>query len=298
MKILVTGGTVFVSRFTAEYFRDKGHDVYVLNRNTRTQSRGVTLITADRHDLSDTLKEYCFDVIIDANAYTSDDINGLLDSVGGFGDYIFISSGAVYPEAMTPPFYEDNPTGENSFWGKYGTDKLKAEKALLSRVPSAYIIRPPYLYGEMNNLYREAFVFECAEQELPFYVPGDGEKRLQFFHVKDLCRFIEILLEEKPEQHIFNVGNPNTITINEWVELCYDVMGIAPYIINVEPNDVRSFFPFHYYDYVLNVNRMSELMKELTPLKDGLRRSYEWYKNNRDLVRKKDFLGYIDKNLK
>lgn len=31
MNILVTGGTVFASRYTAEYFRDKGNNVYVLN---------------------------------------------------------------------------------------------------------------------------------------------------------------------------------------------------------------------------------------------------------------------------
>lgn len=43
-KLLVTGGTVFVSRFIAEYFVSKGDDVYVLNRNTRVQSKGVYLV--------------------------------------------------------------------------------------------------------------------------------------------------------------------------------------------------------------------------------------------------------------
>lgn len=33
MKILVTGGTVFASRFTAEYFA-RDNEVYVLNRGT------------------------------------------------------------------------------------------------------------------------------------------------------------------------------------------------------------------------------------------------------------------------
>ena len=34
MKILVTGGTVFVSRAAAAYFAAQGHDVSVLNRAT------------------------------------------------------------------------------------------------------------------------------------------------------------------------------------------------------------------------------------------------------------------------
>ena len=64
-KILVTGGTVFVSRYIAEYYVQKGDEVYVLNRNTKEQSEGVTLIEADRHNLLDILKGYSFDVVID-----------------------------------------------------------------------------------------------------------------------------------------------------------------------------------------------------------------------------------------
>ena len=37
-RILVTGGTVFVSRFVANYFAQKGDDVYVLNRNSKRSS--------------------------------------------------------------------------------------------------------------------------------------------------------------------------------------------------------------------------------------------------------------------
>lgn len=57
MKILVTGGTVFASRFTAEYFAKK-HKVYVLNRASRPQPKGVTLIESDRHNLGDILRKY------------------------------------------------------------------------------------------------------------------------------------------------------------------------------------------------------------------------------------------------
>ena len=54
-KVLVTGGTVFVSRYIAEYYVKKNYDVYVLNRNTRQQSKGVHLIKADRNNLKDVL---------------------------------------------------------------------------------------------------------------------------------------------------------------------------------------------------------------------------------------------------
>lgn len=73
-KILITGGTVFVSRYIAEYFVFQGDEVYVLNRNTKPQSDGVILIEADRHDLKDRLRDYYFDVVIDT-AYRPEEID-------------------------------------------------------------------------------------------------------------------------------------------------------------------------------------------------------------------------------
>ena len=70
-KILVTGGTVFVSRYIAEYYVTKGYDVYVLNRNTKEQSKGVTLIEADRHNLGETLREYRFEDVYKRQAVHS-----------------------------------------------------------------------------------------------------------------------------------------------------------------------------------------------------------------------------------
>lgn len=68
-KILVTGGTVFVSRYIAEYCLAKGNEVYVLNRNNREQSTGVNLIEADRHNLGDILRKFHFDVVIDTGRF-------------------------------------------------------------------------------------------------------------------------------------------------------------------------------------------------------------------------------------
>ena len=295
-KILVTGGTVFVSRYIAEYYVKQGYEVYVLNRNTREQSKGVKLIQADRHVLGDILKNYYFDVVIDT-AYTANDVNLLLDALGEHNDYVLISSSAVYPEYETQPFAEDTNLAINKYWGKYGTDKIEAEEALLKRNSNAYIIRPPYLYGPMNNVYREAFVFDCAFAERKFYLPKNGEMKLQFFYIHDLCRFIDILLENKPEQHIYNVGNKDAISIKYWVKLCYEVVGKNVEFINVyEDIEQRNYFSFYNYEYHLDVTKQYELMSDIKPLKEGLEEAFKWYKNNMDKVVKKPFIEYIDNN--
>ena len=116
-KILVTGGTVFVSRYIAEYYVAKGCEVYVLNRNTKKQSEGVALIEADRHHLGEKLRDYSFDVIIDT-AYNDEDVESLLNAVGDYKDYILISSSAVYPEYTAIPFKEEAGVAVNKYWGK------------------------------------------------------------------------------------------------------------------------------------------------------------------------------------
>lgn len=297
-KILVTGGTVFVSRAVAEYFVAKGQDVYVLNRNSRTQSKGVTLIQADRNDLGEILRPYHFDAVIDT-AYTSQDVAQLLDALGGCDEYILISSSAVYPETGKQPFAENEPLGVNRFWGKYGTDKIEAEETLQKRKPGAYILRPPYLYGPMNDVYREALVFDCALQDRPFYLPGDGEMKLQFFHVHDLCGFIDVILQKKPEQHIFNVGNPNAVSVREWVALCYQAVGKQARFVNV-PKEIeqRKYFCFSDYEYALDVSGQCEWMKDTRDLQDGLREAFVWYKQHADEVEKRPYIAYMEEHLK
>ena len=213
MKILVTGGTVFVSRYMAEYYSGKGHEVYVLNRNTRPQPPNTTLIQADRHDL------------------------------------------------------------EN-------------------------ILRPPYLYGPMNNVYREAFVFDCASLGRKFYLPGDGSQRLQFFHIRDLCRFAEVLLLKRPGRHIFNVGNRDAVSVREWAELCYRVLGKEPEFVNVRGDvEQRNYFCFYDYEYMLDVTEQYLLMDSVTDPEEGLREAWEWYRKKGDKVNRKQYFEYIDRNL-
>lgn len=297
MVILVTGGTVFASRYTAGYFASMGHEVFVLNRGTKPQPENVTPIIADRHSLGDALRNRHFDAVIDVTAYNADDVNCLLDGLGSFGCFILVSSSAVYPETLPQPFKEDGSIGVNSIWGKYGTDKIAAEQALRSRVPDAYILRPPYLCGPMNNLHREAFVFECAEQGRSFYLPKDGSMKLQFFHIGDMCRFMELLIEKKPKKHIFNVGYPEAVTVKEWVNLCYETVGEIP-VFNEVYDDIpqRSYFPFYDYEYTLDVTEMLELMPVLTPLSRSLTESYEWFRENRGLIIRKPLMEFIDAN--
>lgn len=294
-KILVTGGTNFVSRFTAEYFVKNGDEVYVLNRGSRKQVDGVTLIQADRFDLTDELRHLHFDAVLDICAYTGEHVNALLDALGEFDDYILISSSAVYPETNPQPFTEEQELGANSIWGEYGTNKIAAERAMRRRVPEAYILRPPYLYGKYETVYRAPFVFDCALEGRRFFIP-ESDRWLQFFNVRDLCRFMDILLNDHPENRVFNVGNPEMTSVKDWAALCYKAAGKEPVLVRVDDSfTVRDYFPFHPYHYYLDVTKQQELMPELTPLDEGIQKEFDWYNEEKPEINHRDYLGFIDR---
>ena len=49
--------------------------------------------------------------------------------------------------------------------------------------------------------------------------------KLQFFYIDDLCKVIETIIKNHPEEKIQNVGNEEPVSIKEWVKLCYEVVG-------------------------------------------------------------------------
>lgn len=298
--VLITGGTVFVSRFVADWCVKQGWNVWTLNRGNRPQVDGVTHICADRHALGDTLKQLKLDAVLDMTAYTAKDVSDLCEALPPVQDYVLLSSSAVYLEYGVQPFKEDSLCARNSFWGDYGTNKIEAEKEAQKYFPNAFILRPPYLYGPMENLYREPFVFDCAAKKLPFYLPGDGSLPLQFFHVEDLCRLMALLLEQQPEQRIYNVGNAQTVTAKEWVELCYAVVGEKPTFVSVEEtaHDSRSYFPFRPYAYRLDITQQNTILETVKSLETGLREAREWYRTHPNEVNKKPYFDYIAENLR
>lgn len=154
------------------------------------------------------------------------------------------------------------------------------------------------MYGPMNNVYREAFVFDCAMSGRRFYLPGNGDMKLQFFHVRDLCRVIEIIINEVPDDHIINVGNADPVTVKEWVTLCYDCAGKEPEFVNVfEEIDQIEYFSFYDYEYMLDVTRQNKLISDTINLKEGLMECYKWYSEHKEDVRRKPYMEFIDANL-
>lgn len=304
-RILVTDGTGFVGKSVVQFFVARGDKVTVLNSANHSSHARAQYYAADRHHIGMHLYGKSFDAVIDVNAFNANDVEVLLHALhhAKYSNYVLLSSCAVYPETNLQPFVESARLGlttAHALWQPYSEGKVAAERALLERAHHPYIIRPSYLYGPMNSVYREAFVFDCANADRVFYLPQDGTMQLQFFHVRDLCRFIDVIITQQPQQYVYNVGNAQTVSVREWVDMCYNAAGKRAQYANVHNNDVEQhhYFPFYNYQYELDVQAQHELMPTTTPLEDGLRESYEWYSEHPHDVEVKPYVQFIDDVLK
>ena len=109
---------------------------------------------------------------------------------------------------------------------------------------------------------------------------------------------MEVIIKEKPEEHILNVGNVEAVSIKEWVTKCYESLGKTPTFVNVyEDIEQRNYFSFYNYEYYLDVSRQGKIYPGTVSLEDGLKDTAEWYLEHTAEVNKKPYFEFIDKNL-
>lgn len=292
-EVLILGGSYFIGRQITEQCLDMGAAVTLLNRGSRPWTgRPISQLIADRLDslqMKTALQGKRFDIVIDVSGLDRRQVENVCQSLEyPPSQWLFISSSAVYDiDHCTLPILETGPLGENLYWGKYGTDKIAAEKAACDYCRrhgiSLSILRPPYMYGEYNYVQRESFVFSHLTAGQPILIPA-RDCHIQFCYTRDLAVIVtELIRLNVPGTQIYNVGNRRAVTFSEWIQSCAEVCGMHAEIIPVHDLkwNARDYFPFRDYDNVLDVTRIHQIVTEDTPFETGLRRAYHWFCENR-----------------
>jgi nucleoside-diphosphate-sugar epimerase len=235
MRVLVIGGTEFISLHLVRALLRDRHDVVVLNRG-RQPGRvpaGVKTIVADRKDhaaLRRVLAGERVDGLVDITyaPTTGEDVRALLTALGGrVGHAIFVSTGRVHDHALPIPYHEETP--RSLYWGEYAKNKIAGEDVLLARHRErgwpVTIVRPTHVYGPLNTRNNETFFFDRLARGRPVLVPDGGGWLRQFGHVEDLADAMTAMLGDRAAfGRAYNVMGEETLTQVGFVELIADVM--------------------------------------------------------------------------
>lgn len=290
MRVLVIGGTLFIGRRLVEELQSAGHEVTILHRN------GTAGLIADRNDpdaVRSALAGHRFDAVFD-NVYdwqrgtTAEHVEAtaLACAHGGLQRYVFLSSVGAFPigldhldgDALVP---RDDPNS-------YARNKANSERALFAMggLP-AVTIRPPFVYGPRNPFYREAFFWDRLRDGRPILVPGDGSRLMQFSYVDDIVRCcLRILDTPASVGQAFNVGNRPAVTQLEAVTAFAGAAGVAPRIVFI-PREAATRPKLYFGEYLdlppitMRTGNMTNLLGvEATPFAEGLRLTYEWWREH------------------
>lgn len=290
MRVLVVGGTEFVSVHVVRALMREGHEVVVLNRGRRRERvpAGVRTIVCDRKDhgaLRAALAGERVDGLVDVTyaPTTGADVAALVDALQGrVGHVLFVSTGRVYDHALPIPYGEDTP--RSLYWGEYARNKIEAEDVLLARhrergLPVT-IVRPTHVYGPLNTRNNETFFFDRLVRGRPVVVPGAGGWLRQFGHVEDLADAMAAMLGVRAAHgRAYNLTGEEAVTQVGFVELIADVIkrpctfvpvtGAAPFGQNLA------------YDchavYTTTAVRAELGIRPRYTLAAGIAQTFEWY---------------------
>jgi nucleoside-diphosphate-sugar epimerase len=291
VRVLVIGGTEFISLHLVRALLRDRHDVVVLNRGRQPDRvpTGVKTLVADRKDaaaLKRTLGGERFDAVVDITyaPTTGNDVRALLAALQGrVGHALFVSTGRVHDHALPIPYDEDTP--RTLYWGEYAKNKIAGEDAYLGSGVPATVVRPTHVYGPLNTRNNETFFFDRLVRGRPVVVPGDGGWLRQFGHVEDLADAMAAILgDRRAFGQAYNVSGEEAITQAGFVELIAEVVKRPLALVHQPPSPDRKSAPFGQnlvYDchavYTTTKIRRELGIRPRYTLASGLAQTFEWY---------------------
>lgn len=110
--------------------------------------------------------------------------------------------------------------------GPYGESKMKAEEYIQQHLPKdkqVYILRPCMIHGPGNkgNL---NLLYSVVKKGIPWPL-GDFENCRSFTSIDNLCYVVEGLLTKDVPSGIYHMGDDESISTNELIEIMCEVMG-------------------------------------------------------------------------
>jgi nucleoside-diphosphate-sugar epimerase len=203
MRLLVLGGTVFLSRAVAADAVARGHDVTCAARGTSgSVPEGARLVTVDRTQPLPDLGE--FDAVVDVARYPS----WTRSAVAAYPDphWVFVSTVNVYADDGTPdgtpatlplvePIEDDVDLKENP--EAYGPMKVACERAVLDGAASAMVLRPGLIVGPGDPSGRFSYWPRRLAAGGEVLAPGDPADLMQVADVRDLAAWAVTVCERR-----------------------------------------------------------------------------------------------------
>jgi len=203
LSMLVLGGTGFLGPHLVRYAIARGHTLTLFNRGRTGPDEfpDVETLIGDRAGDLDVLKGRKWDVVVDTSTFFPALAARSASLLGpNVGQYIYISSIAVYKDWTNPVMNDDSPVlsldqpdqATFSAFQRYGAAKADSEREVEKACPDKYtVIRPDAITGPGDKgTYVYTYWVRRAAQAGPILAPGSPGDFIQYVDVRDLGEWI------------------------------------------------------------------------------------------------------------
>jgi 2'-hydroxyisoflavone reductase len=217
MRVLVLGGTQFLSRATAAEAVARGHEVTCAARGVSgAEPQGARFVRLDRGrpDWSALIGQP-WDVVIDVARQPSW-VRSAADALGEDArSWLFVSTFSVYADRATPGQGVDAallpaaaPDVDESDMTRYGELKVACEQAVTERFDdAALVVRPGLIVGPDDPSGRFAYWPHRFAESATVLAPGEPDEPVQMIDVRDLAGWL-VEAAERGLRGVFNAAGP------------------------------------------------------------------------------------------
>lgn len=232
-RIGITGASGFIGKLLVQQLLDQGYSVNALMRSKTSFPTDVKRVEGDLTDIK-ALNSFLQDIDIlihlagrqlpPEEQFFKDNVlatNALLNRAKNFPikHLIFLSTVAVYADQEDKIHTEEEQCNPSTYYGltKYLAENICHYWQTITK-QKLTILRPFNVYGKEN---RKGVVFtmiENAKKTQTITINGDGNQIRDFLYVDDVINAL-LLVIQKEQEGIFNLGSGHSITISELADM-------------------------------------------------------------------------------
>jgi nucleoside-diphosphate-sugar epimerase len=290
-RALVIGGGGFVGVAACKELMRRGVETIAAGRKDRPYGTFTSYLAFDRDDesaLRKALDSAEPDVVLDLAAYVPDHIDAVARSFKG-ARYVFVSSGAVYPELNGKRAVEDDfepLSGSRPMEFDYPTGKRWCETALHGTGDFPWtVVRPPSVFGPADPSLRIAAYMQRVADGGPLLVPSETiDRPFGISWVKDIGFACALACDPRKQatHRIYNAAF-ESVSLRELIEGFARAMGVTaklrpvPFAQITEGASPYGPDPRRYGGMDITRAR-TELSFEPSALEDALAETLAWFR--------------------